>query len=216
MPETRAGHHLPRRTHSETISKPDELDSKVAAALPVAGEAALRALAHLGLQRGETLLVLGAAGGVGTIATQLAIAAGAKVVATAGEANHERLRALGAAVTTYGDGQLDRIRALAPHGVDAVLSASATGALGDAVELRGGTTGRIASLADTSAFELGIDFLAGTPADRSRETLRTLVSAWRQGRLVLPPARRFALHDAVAAHRELDHGHGTGKIVLVP
>ena len=116
---------------------PPSLDFAGAAALPVAVETATRALDLLGVGDGTTVLINGAAGGVGSAAVQIARNRGARVIGTASAANHEYLRSLGAEPTTYGDGLVARVRALAPDGVDAALDAHGGGALPALVELAG-------------------------------------------------------------------------------
>lgn len=196
-------------------AKPEELDWAQAAALPVAGEAALRGLRELAPREGETLLVHGASGTVGAIAVQFAVADGVTVVGTAGEANLERVRALGAIPVAYGEGLADRVREAAPQGVDAVLDAAGHGVLPDAIALRGGTTERIVTLADGAAQELGVRFSSGGAAGQTPEVLRTLLDAQAQGRLVMPEPRLMSLANAAQAHAELE-AHGSGKIVLIP
>ena len=95
-----------------------------------------RAHRHRGtdIAAGETVLIHGAAGGVGTVAVQLARARGATVIGTASAANHEHLRSLGAIPVTYGDGLIDRVRAVAPEGVDAAFDTAGRGALEASVE----------------------------------------------------------------------------------
>ena len=106
-----------------------------AAAAGVAAETAIRVLDLLGVSAGSTLLIEGAAGGVGSAAVQIAVARGATVIGTAGEANHDYLRSLGATPVTYGPGLADRVAALAPAGVDAVLDAVGAGSLPDLVKI---------------------------------------------------------------------------------
>lgn len=193
--------------------KPEELDWAQAAALPVAGEAALRALRELAPRSGETLLVHGASGTVGAIAVQFAVADGVVVVGTAGEANLERVRGLGAVPVAYGHGWADRVRAAAPDGVDAVLDAAGHGILPEAIALRGGTTERVLTLVDGAAQELGVRFSSG--GGQSAQVLRTLFRAQAEGRLVLPDPRLMSLANAAQAHAELE-ARGSGKIVLIP
>src|SRR3954447_2387170 len=140
--------------------KPANLDWQHAAALPVASETAERVLNLLGVAAGETVLMHGASGAVGTLAVQLATARGARVIATAGPANQDSLASLGATATLYGEGLVDRVRALAPDGVDAVYDLAGKGALEDSITLRGGTE-RIVTIADFGAQELGITFARG-------------------------------------------------------
>ncbi|WP_433150513.1 NADP-dependent oxidoreductase [Actinomadura nitritigenes] len=195
-------------------AKPDALTWEQAAALPVAGEAAVRSLRALKTGRGETLLINGASGAVGALATQIAVADGLTVVGTAGAANLDRVRALGATATTYGPGLADRVRELAPQGVDAVLDAAGHGALPDAIALRGGVD-RVVTIADPAAFDLGVPFLSGGPEDQTAEVLRTLLEAAAQGRITPPATRGMALDQAAQAHEQVEKG-GAGKIVLIP
>jgi NADPH:quinone reductase-like Zn-dependent oxidoreductase len=194
--------------------KPDALTWEQAAVLPVAGEAALRSLRALKTRRGETLLINGASGAVGALATQIAVADGVTVVGTAGPANLDRVRSLGAAATAYGPGLADRVRELAPQGVDAVLDAAGHGALPDAIALRGGVD-RVVTIADPAAFDLGVPFLSGGPEDQTAEVLRTLLEAAAQGRITPPAAHGMALDQVVQAHEQVEKG-GAGKIVLLP
>ncbi|WP_256792714.1 NADP-dependent oxidoreductase [Terrabacter sp. Ter38] len=192
---------------------PDALDATVAVSLPVAGETSRRVLRLLGVQPGETLLVHGASGVVGEVATQLAVAAGATVIGTASAANQERVAALGATPTTYGDGWLDRVRELAPDGVDAVLDASGAGVLDDSVELLGGPD-RLVTIADPAAFTTGITF-SGT-SQRSAEDLAELVALRASGALTTTISRVLPLTEAAQAQALSDSGHAGGKLVLVP
>lgn len=191
---------------------PAELSAERAVALPVAGEAALRALRALDLAPGETVLINGASGNVGSIASQVAVRRGLDVIGTAAAAHHDDLRALGVRPTEYGEGLVERVRALAPDGVAGVLDAAGHGVLPAAMELRGGTDG-IVTLADDAAFDLGIPFLSGGADDQTPEVLAELVDLALDG-LVLPAPREFALADAAAAHAALESGGSRGKIVL--
>ena len=184
-----------------------------AAALPVAAEAALRVLGLLEVARGDTVLIHGAAGAVGTVAVQIATARGATVIGTASEANHEYLRELGATPVQYGGGLIDRVRAVAPGGkIDAVFDAAGQGALPDSIELRGGTS-RIVTIADPEAFRLGVTFSG--EAARDSEALAEVARQAADGRLRVTVAETYPLEEASAAHAVLDTGHGRGKIVLL-
>ncbi|MDL4815905.1 NADP-dependent oxidoreductase [Actinomadura opuntiae] len=195
-------------------AKPDALTWEQAAALPVAGEAALRALRALQPRKGETLLINGASGTVGAIAAQLAVADGVTVIGTAGPANLDRVGALGAVATPYGAGLADRVRALAPQGVDAVLDAAGHGALPDAIALRGGVD-RVVTLADPAASELGVPFLSGGAEDQTAEVLHTVLEAAAEGRITPPAPQRMSLNEAAQAHEQLEK-RGSGKLVLLP
>jgi NADPH:quinone reductase-like Zn-dependent oxidoreductase len=109
------------------VTKPTTVPWEVAGTLAGAGGTAWTVLDRLGISKGETLLIHAAAGGVGTFAVQLAVARGVRVIGTASEHNHEQLRWLGTVPVTYGEGLVDRVRAVAPEGVDAVLDASGRG-----------------------------------------------------------------------------------------
>lgn len=192
---------------------PDGLEPSVAVTLPVAGETAQRVLRLLGVLPGETLLVHGASGSVGEIATQLAVATGATVIGTASPANQDRVAGLGATPTAYGEGWLERVRTLAPDGVDAVLDASGKGVLDESVELLGGSE-RLVTIADGAAFSKGITF--SSQSERSAEALADLLARRAAGGLTTTIGRVLALDDAAEAHRLSDSGRASGKLVLVP
>ena len=133
--------------------KPKSLDWHQAAGLPLAGLTAYQLLARLGLKEGETVLVHAAAGGVGLFAVQIARALGARVIGTASEGNHEFLRGLGAEPVTYGDGLAERVRDLAPDGVDVV--ADFVGGVLDVTQAVLEDGGRHGSITDGTVAEAG-------------------------------------------------------------
>ncbi|MEV0698897.1 NADP-dependent oxidoreductase [Saccharopolyspora sp. NPDC050389] len=192
--------------------KPESLTWRDAAALPVAGEAALRGLRLLEVGAGDVLLIHGASGAVGALATQLAVARGATVIGTCGDSGTEFVRSLGATPVRYGDGLVERVREISP-GVDAVLDAAGHGALPDSVELRGGTD-RIVTLADPAAFGMGITFSGGEPGDQNSAVLRELVDQVASGRLRIRHARSYPLAEAARAHDDSATGHSGGKLTL--
>lgn len=114
---------------------PPSLDFAGAAALPAAIETAARALDQLGVKGGDTLLVNGAPRSVGRAAVQLAVSRGARVIGTASPSNHESLRSLGAEPVAYGEGLAERVRALAPRGVDLALDVAGSGVLSALIQL---------------------------------------------------------------------------------
>jgi NADPH:quinone reductase-like Zn-dependent oxidoreductase len=196
--------------------KPDALSWEQAAAVPVAVETGYRALEAVGVRQGETLLVHGAAGGVGAIVVQVAVARGVKVIGTASEANHAHLRALGATPLTYGEGLVERVRAVAPEGVDAAIDlAGQAEALAASLELTGGKD-RVLEIANGAvAAQFGVVFSAGGP-DNYRggpafEEAGRLIAA---GKLEFPVHRAYPLAEAADAQRASETGHATGKIVL--
>ncbi|GAB2587737.1 NADP-dependent oxidoreductase [Streptomyces capparidis] len=191
--------------------RPAGLGWQDAAALPVAGETAERVLNLLGVAAGETVLMHGASGGVGTLAVQLATARGARVIATAGPSNQDYLTSLGATATIYGQGLVERVRALAPNGVDAVFDLAGKGALEDSITMRGGTE-RIVTIADFSARQMGITFSQG-PQERSTARLAALAQDAAAGKLVTT-VTAHPLGRAADAQRVSDAGHVRGKLVL--
>ncbi|MGM1060219.1 NADP-dependent oxidoreductase [Saccharothrix sp. Mg75] len=200
---------------SSFAHKPAELSWEAAAALPVAVETSDRVLRLLGVKSGETLLVHGAAGAVGTLAVQIALAAGVRVIGTAGAGNQEYLAALGAVPTTYGDGLVERVRALAPDGVDAVFDVAGRGALADSVELRGGTAERVVTIADPTARQHGVVF-SGGPAERDPARLAEVAELVARGSFTVEVGATLPLSEAAEAHRVVEAGHARGKLVLLP
>ncbi|HEV7653072.1 MAG TPA: NADP-dependent oxidoreductase [Actinophytocola sp.] len=188
-------------------------------------ETSTRVLDRLAVGAGHTVLVQGAAGGVGTVAVQLAVARGATVIGTAGEHNHDFLRSLGAEPTTYGPGLVDRVHALAPAGVDAVFDC-AGGSLPDLIAIAGDTA-RVVTIADFAAAAHGVHMSHGAPAGDTAATLGATadplavhglgiaVALAEQGRLRVPVAATFPLAAAAAAHELSESRHARGKIVLV-
>ncbi|TQF01514.1 NADP-dependent oxidoreductase [Kitasatospora acidiphila] len=196
--------------------KPDSLGWEEAAAIPVAAETSERALNVLGVRPGETLLVHGAAGGVGTVLLQFARARGITVVGTASEANHDHLRELGAIPVTYGEGLAERVRAAVPGGVDRVLDvAGQGGVLPLSIELTG-RADRVLTIADFEGAEkYGILATGGSDTEFHHQPAYTAALALHEaGTLRLPLHRVFPLAEAAQAQRVSEHGHLRGKIVL--
>ncbi|GAA1138757.1 NADP-dependent oxidoreductase [Kribbella jejuensis] len=197
--------------------KPAGLSWEQAVGIPVAGETAQRVLDLLDVKAGETILIHGAAGAVGSVAVQLAVAAGLTVIGTASAANHDYLRAIGAIPVAYGDGLLERVREAAPQGVDAVFDTAGQGGLEESIELRGGTD-RIVTIADFAAAALGIQTSSGgtgTP-EAVRATLDAQLQAAADGKLTIRIAATFPLEEAAQAQALSESGHARGKIVIRP
>ncbi|GAB3856867.1 NADP-dependent oxidoreductase [Dactylosporangium cerinum] len=196
------------------VAKPAGMSFEEAAGLPGVVEAAGRALALLGVEKGQTVVVNGAAGGVGIAATQLAVARGATVIGTASARNHDFLRSLGAVPVTYGEGLVDRVRAAAPQGVDLALDAAGHGAVADLITLTG-VPAAVVSLADFDAPKLGARVTDGSEG-RAWHTLDEAADLYRQGRFTMPVERTFPLSEAAAAHDLSQSGHVRGKVILIP
>ncbi|WP_427383964.1 NADP-dependent oxidoreductase [Janibacter sp. G56] len=189
--------------------KPAALDWDQAAGLPLAGLTAFQLLTRLGTKAGDTVLVHAAAGGVGLLAVQIAKSMGARVIGTASERNHDYLRELGAEPVTYGDGLAERVRALAPEGVDVVVDF-----VGGVLEttkavLKDG--GRHGSIVDGEVAGAGGIAAWVRPDSADLQALAALADA---GKLTVPVARSFPLEEAAAAFALSQSGHVRGKIAI--
>jgi NADPH:quinone reductase-like Zn-dependent oxidoreductase len=167
-----------------------------------------------GLGAGQTLLIDGAAGGVGAVAVQMAVARGARVIGTASEGNHDFLRSLGAEPTTYGPGLVERVSALAPDGVDLAFDTAGAGGVPDLIALTGDPA-RVATIADFGAAALGVKVTGGGDG-RAVEALAEAAELIQAGRLQLPVQQIFTFAEAAEAHRVSQDGHVRGKLILVP
>ncbi|MFI8517815.1 NADP-dependent oxidoreductase [Streptomyces sp. NPDC085481] len=214
---TKTGAYAEYAIAGVVAAKPAALSWEQAASLPVAGETAQRVLDLLGVREGETLLLHGAAGAVGAVAAQLAVASGVTVIGTASERNHAFLRELGVTPVTYGEGLADRVRAAAPQGVDAVFDAAGHDTLPVSVELLGGDRSRIVTIAAPDAADHGIVFSGVTvepPVARGWLTAQARLVT--EGRLRLDLADTFPLKEAARAQELSESGHVRGKLVLLP
>ncbi|MEN3122081.1 MULTISPECIES: NADP-dependent oxidoreductase [Janibacter] len=193
----------------DVAAVPDEVGDDVAAALPLTGLTALRVLETLAVTKGDTLLVHAASGGVGYLASQLAVAAGATVLGTASPANHDRLTAIGVTPVAYGEGLRERLTQAAPDGVDAVADLVG-GVLDVSLDvLREG--GRLASVADPTVEEHGGRWVWVRP---DGERLARLLEEVAAGRLTVEIDRSFALEQVADAFALSRSGSANGKIVI--
>jgi NADPH:quinone reductase-like Zn-dependent oxidoreductase len=193
---------------------PPSLDFPAAAALPAAIETAARALDQLGVARGGTLLINGASGSIGSAAVQFAVARGARVIGTAGAANHAYVRSLGAEPVTYGDGLTGRVRALAPEGVDLALDVAGSGILAELIELAGGAE-HVLTVADfAGAQKYAVRFSRGD-SGRALYVLAEIGDLIEAGRFEPQTVRTFPLAEIAEAHRVSEQGNGRGKLVLL-
>ncbi|MFF8610952.1 NADP-dependent oxidoreductase [Streptomyces sp. NPDC015346] len=192
--------------------KPAELSWETAAVIGAVGQAAYNALRMLEVAAGETVLIHGAAGGVGSVAAQFARAWGARVIGTVSDDNHDYVRALGATPVTYGDGLEERVRELAPQGVDASLDLTGSEeAITVSIAVTGDKARIVTLVSPPLAKQYGITMMFGT---RAAETVAQVAGLAARGDLDLPIARRFALADLAEAHRLMETGSQRGKLVL--
>ncbi|WP_331772483.1 NADP-dependent oxidoreductase (plasmid) [Embleya sp. NBC_00888] len=189
---------------------PEGLTFEEAAGYPSVVETALRIIREVGVRPGQTLLASGASGGVGSAVLQIARERGITVIGTAGAANQDYLRGLGALATTYGEGWVERVRQLGR--VDAALDLSGSGVIRELVELTGDPR-KVISIADLGAPEFGVRFsgVAGSVPDALAEAT-DLIS---RGRLHIPVEKSYTLAEAVAAHIDSRTGHSRGRRVIV-
>lgn len=191
-------------------SYPVELDPRIAACLPVAAQTAAAEIAAYAPGSGDTVLVSAAAGGVGIVAVQLAVAAGARVLGTASPANHDLLRELGAEPIAYGPGLADRLRAAAPEGLTLVLDHHGAETLDVAREL--GVPPERVNTTAAKGQGLGVGEVGREGMDRRH--IDALATAIVAGRLRIPIAATYPLDGVVEAYRLLDDGHVVGKVVV--
>ena len=195
-------------------AKPLGVPWEVAGSLFVAGATAYAAVRAVALSAGDTVVVSGAAGGVGSIAVQLARLAGATVIGLAGEANHRWLADHGVIPVTYGDGVADRIRQAASK-IDAFIDTFGADYVQLALEL-GVAPSRIDTIVNFGAVsQYGVK-AEGSAAGASAAVLAELAELIAAGRLEIPIAATFPLAEVREAYRRLAQGHIRGKIVLMP
>jgi len=191
--------------------KPASLTFEEAAAVPLTALTAYQSIERAGVRAGQTVLVHAAAGGVGQFAVQIARARGARVVGTASARNHDHLRGLGAEPVEYGDGLVERVRALAPGGVDVVLDYGSDDLVATtrALLAAGGT---VASIVDDAArTELGGHYVWVRPSSADLDALTALVE---DGAVRVDVAQVLDLADTAAAHDLVAGGHVRGKVVV--
>jgi NADPH:quinone reductase-like Zn-dependent oxidoreductase len=179
--------------------------------MPASAEAAVGVLRQLGVTEGETLLILGAGGSVGVIATQLAIRQGLRIIGAVGDRDESLARELGAAPVRYGNDLLANVRAVADR-VDATFDAAGKGGLEDAITLTGGPE-RVITLADERAAELGVRLSVPTP-DRAPDGVDIGMRLLASGELRLRSQQSLPMPQAAEAHRLLEQRHAHHKLLL--
>lgn len=197
---------------SMVLPVPDGLDLDLAGTLDIAARTAVASVAAVGVTAGDIVLVSAAAGGVGVIASQLALRAGATVIGTASDDNHEFLRSIGVIPVVYGEGLVDRLRAAAPGPFTAALDNHGRATIDAALTL-GVAPARINTIADrAAAAELGLSAVGGAAA--SLTDLAEVAALIASGDLVLPIDSVYPLERVRDAYEHLRAGHLRGKIVL--
>lgn len=199
----------------DLVRKPDGVPWEVAGALFVAGTTAYATVRAVAPRSGETVAVSSAAGGVGSLAVQLAARTGARVVGIAGPGNHDWLRSHGAVPVAYGDGLENRIREASGGHVEAFIDTFGDGYVALALEL-GVPPERIDTIADFAAVEAHGVKAEGSATAATAEVVAELVDLVARGELEVPISRTYPLDEVRAAFTELERGHTRGKIVLVP
>jgi NADPH:quinone reductase-like Zn-dependent oxidoreductase len=190
--------------------KPKNATWAQAAGLPLAGLTAYQSVVrHIKLSKGETLLIHGAGGSVGSLAAQIAVSLGARVIGSASLADEQYLESLGVEPVLYGDGLVERVLALTPAGVDAVFDCAGRGVLGSTAALHEEGV-RVFSIADGGP---GVTTIFARPDQADLISLVDLVEAER---LVVRVAATYPLASAAAAQKALQQGRLSGKIILEP
>jgi NADPH:quinone reductase-like Zn-dependent oxidoreductase len=212
-----------RASHAELVvvpadhltTRPPEVPWEVAGSLYVIGATAWAAVRAVAPQPGETVVVSAAAGGVGSLAVQLARRAGARVVGIAGEAHHAWLREHGVVPIAHGEGLAERLREETAEGIDAFVDTFGGGYVDLAVEL-GVKPERIDTIIDYAAAERYGAKIEASAAGSSAEVLAELAGMIARGELEVPVAAVYPLARVRDAYEELEARHTLGKIVLVP
>jgi NADPH:quinone reductase-like Zn-dependent oxidoreductase len=211
---------LGQNTHAEYAVlnawavKPSSTDWAVAAAAGVAGETSERALRLLGVEAGGTIFIDGGAGGVGAVAVQMAVARGARVIASASEANHDYLREIGAMPVVYGAGVGERVRAAAGGQVEAVFDVAGKTPVEELVDLVS-EPAHVLSISNFAAGQAGAQLTGGEGDSRPMEALAEVADLLAQNKLVIR-VQTFPFDRAAEAYRISQAGHVRGKLVLIP
>jgi len=195
-------------------AKPPSVDWAVAAAAGVAGETSERGLRLLEVKGGGTLFVDGGAGGVGAVTVQMALARGAKVIASASQANHDYLREIGATPVLYGQGVAERVRAAAGGPVDAVFDVAGKSPIEDLISLAPEPS-QVLSISNFAAARAGARVTGGGADSHPMEALALVADLLAQNKLVIK-VQTFPFDRAAEADRISQRGHVRGKLVLIP
>ena len=195
-------------------AKPASIDWAVAAAAGVSGETAERGLRLLDVKAGDTLFIDGGAGGVGAVVVQFALARGARVIASASEANQDYLREIGAIPVLYGEGVADRVRNAAGGSVDAVFDVVGKTPVDELISLAPDPA-KVVTIANFAAGEAGVQVTGGGADSRAPEALAEVADLLAQNKIVIK-VQTFPVTRAAEAYRISLNGHVRGKLVLIP
>lgn len=190
--------------------KPAAMSWELAAALPTAAETAVRSLDLLGLAEGQTVVIDGAAGSVGSAAAQFAVAKGLKVIGTASEANHDYLRSIGVQPTVYGEGLAERVAALAPEGVHGAIDTAGAGSL-PALAAITGDPKQVVTIADFSG---SVPEAQVTMQSGAYHALAEATALFEAGKFDLRIDSVHPLADGAKAQDASQTGRPAGKIIL--
>jgi NADPH:quinone reductase-like Zn-dependent oxidoreductase len=195
-------------------AKASSIDWAVAGAAGVAGETGERTLRLLDVKAGDTIFIDGAAGGVGAVAAQMALARSATVIASAGQANQDYLREIATTPVLNGQGVADRVRQVAGGPVDAVLDVAGKTPIEDLISLVR-TPSQVVSIANFAAAQAGARVTAGSADSRPVQALAQIADLLAQNKVVIK-TQTFPFARAAEAYRISQGGHVRGKLVLVP
>ncbi len=195
-------------------TKSSSIDWAVAAAAGVAGETGERGLRLLGVKAGDTIFVDGGTGGVGAVAVQMALARGARVVASASEANHGYLREIGATPVLYGEDVAARVRDAAGGPVDAVFDVAGKTPVEELISLAPEPS-QVVSIANFAADQMGARVTSGGGDSEPMAAMGEVAELLAQNTLVIK-VQTFPFDRAAEAYRISQNGHVRGKLVLVP
>lgn len=193
-------------------AKPATVSFEVASGLPVIIDTATRALGEINIKPGQTLLVSGAAGGIGTAIVQLARLRGITVIGTASSPKHDYLASLGAVPTTYGPDLKERVSQLAPMGIDAAIDVAGSGILPELISIVENPK-QVLSVADFSAEQYGAKFSHGPPK-QPEIAFADVANLCARGLFTLHIQDVYTFEQTAQAHRVSAEGHVTGKLVI--
>lgn len=196
---------------AKTVAKPEEISFVDAAAIPVAGTAAYDVTHQVELEPGQSLLILGAGGGVGLMAAQIGAVHQFRVIGVASASKKELVESTGATFVESGDGVANRVREIVPEGVDLVVDLVGGQALRDIAPVAKDPEHVITTADPDTAQELG-----GSGVQRTREALEKITGVVQHGLVDPSVGQRFSLADAQAAMAAVEGGHTAGKVVIEP